>query len=102
MNILTAEEMGAVDRRTAEEFGVPLESLMERAGNAVATFCLQQYGSESRTVVLCGKGNNGGAGGGASPGGGQRGGGGWGGCWRGGGGGGGGVPGAGWWLCGGC
>jgi len=34
MNVLTAEEMGAVDRRTAEEFGVPLESLMERAGNA--------------------------------------------------------------------
>jgi NAD(P)H-hydrate epimerase len=62
MNILTAEEMGAVDRRTAEEFGVPLESLMERAGNAVATFCLRQYGSESRTVVLCGKGNNGGDG----------------------------------------
>jgi len=62
MNILTAEEMGAVDRRTAEEFGVPLESLMEHAGNAVATFCLGQYGSESRTVVLCGKGNNGGDG----------------------------------------
>jgi hydroxyethylthiazole kinase-like uncharacterized protein yjeF len=62
MNILTAEEMGAVDRRTAEEFGVPLESLMEHAGNAVAAFCLRQYGSESRTVVLCGKGNNGGDG----------------------------------------
>ena len=62
MNILTAEEMSAVDRRTAEDFGVPLESLMEHAGIAVATFCLQQYGSESRTVVLCGKGNNGGDG----------------------------------------
>src|SRR5260370_9946943 len=62
MNILTAEEMGAVDRRTTEEFGVPLESLMERAGSAVATFCLGQYGSQSRTVVLCGKGNNGGDG----------------------------------------
>jgi ADP-dependent NAD(P)H-hydrate dehydratase / NAD(P)H-hydrate epimerase len=62
MNILTAEEMGAVDRRTAEEFGVPLESLMECAGSAVATFCLGQYGSQSRTVVLCGKGNNGGDG----------------------------------------
>jgi NAD(P)H-hydrate epimerase len=62
MNILTAEEMGEVDRRTAEEFGVSLESLMERAGNAVATFCMRQYGSDSRTVVLCGKGNNGGDG----------------------------------------
>src|SRR6266567_3280214 len=62
MNVLTAEEMGAVDRRTAEEFGVPLESLMEHAGNAVATFCLRQFGSESQVVVLCGKGNNGGDG----------------------------------------
>src|ERR1700730_14820817 len=62
MNILTAEEMGAVDRRTVEEFGVPLESLMERAGNAVATFCMRQYASSSHATVLCGKGNNGGDG----------------------------------------
>jgi hydroxyethylthiazole kinase-like uncharacterized protein yjeF len=62
MNILTAEEMGAVDRRTTEEFGISLESLMERAGNAVATFCLRQYGSLSRVAVICGKGNNGGDG----------------------------------------
>ena len=62
MNILTAEEMGAVDRRTAEEFGVPLESLMERAGTAVAAFCLRQYPSVRWATVLCGKGNNGGDG----------------------------------------
>jgi hydroxyethylthiazole kinase-like uncharacterized protein yjeF len=62
MNILTAEEMGTVDRRTAEEFGVPLESLMERAGGAVAAFCLRRYAASSRVVVLCGKGNNGGDG----------------------------------------
>jgi NAD(P)H-hydrate epimerase len=62
MKILTAEEMGAVDRRTAEEFGVPLESLMERAGRAVAEFCLRQFASVRVAVVLCGKGNNGGDG----------------------------------------
>jgi hydroxyethylthiazole kinase-like uncharacterized protein yjeF len=62
MNILTAEEMGAVDRRTAEEFGVPLESLMEHAGGAVAAFCLRQYPAVRWTTVLCGKGNNGGDG----------------------------------------
>jgi ADP-dependent NAD(P)H-hydrate dehydratase / NAD(P)H-hydrate epimerase len=62
MKILTAEEMGAADRRTAAEFGVSLESLMERAGTAVATFCLRQFGSVSSVVVLCGKGNNGGDG----------------------------------------
>jgi hydroxyethylthiazole kinase-like uncharacterized protein yjeF len=62
MRILTAEEMGAADRRTAEEFGVSLELLMERAGGAVAAFCLRQYGAISRVTVLCGKGNNGGDG----------------------------------------
>jgi hydroxyethylthiazole kinase-like uncharacterized protein yjeF len=62
MRILTVEEMGAADRRTAEEFGVSLESLMERAGGAVAAFCLRQYGAISRVTVLCGKGNNGGDG----------------------------------------
>jgi NAD(P)H-hydrate epimerase len=62
MYILTAEEMGAVDRRTAEEFGVPLESLMERAGSAVAAFCLRQYPAVRWATVLCGKGNNGGDG----------------------------------------
>jgi NAD(P)H-hydrate epimerase len=62
MRILTAEEMGAADRRTAEEFGVPLESLMERAGRAVAEFCLRRYPAARLVTVLCGKGNNGGDG----------------------------------------
>jgi ADP-dependent NAD(P)H-hydrate dehydratase / NAD(P)H-hydrate epimerase len=62
MKILTAEEMAAADRRTVDEFGISLETLMEGAGRAVAAFCLRQYGSESRTVVLCGRGNNGGDG----------------------------------------
>jgi hydroxyethylthiazole kinase-like uncharacterized protein yjeF len=61
MEILTSEEMGAADRRTAEEFGVPLAELMENAGAAVARFCLRHYAVE-RLVVLCGKGNNGGDG----------------------------------------
>ena len=38
MKILTATEMQAVDRWTAEEFGVSLETLMEAAGGAVAAF----------------------------------------------------------------
>jgi NAD(P)H-hydrate epimerase len=62
MRILTAAEMGAADRRTAEEFGVPLQELMERAGGAVAKFCLRRYPAAERVVVLCGKGNNGGDG----------------------------------------
>jgi ADP-dependent NAD(P)H-hydrate dehydratase / NAD(P)H-hydrate epimerase len=62
MKILTANEMGAADRRTAEEFGIPLGTLMENAGRAVADFCLRQYPAAERVVVLCGKGNNGGDG----------------------------------------
>ena len=62
MKILSAAEMGATDRRTAEEFGVPLATLMENAGGAVAGFCLRQYAAAERVVVLCGKGNNGGDG----------------------------------------
>ena len=62
MKILTAAEMGAADRRTAEEFGVPLVELMEAAGRAVAAFCLRRYSGTMRVTVLCGKGNNGGDG----------------------------------------
>ena len=62
MQILTSSEMRAVDRRTAEEFGVPLATLMENAGAAVARFCLRRYPMARRALVLCGKGNNGGDG----------------------------------------
>jgi NAD(P)H-hydrate epimerase len=62
MQILTSAEMGATDRRTAEEFDVPLPTLMENAGTAVARFCLRRFAAAEHVVVLCGKGNNGGDG----------------------------------------
>lgn len=62
MKVLTSAEMGATDRRTAADFGVSLEALMEHAGEAVARFCLRRYPWARRVVVLCGKGNNGGDG----------------------------------------
>jgi ADP-dependent NAD(P)H-hydrate dehydratase / NAD(P)H-hydrate epimerase len=62
MEILSSQEMAAVDRRTAEEFGVPVATLMENAGTAVAVFCLREMSGAERVVVLCGKGNNGGDG----------------------------------------
>ncbi|WP_213807644.1 NAD(P)H-hydrate dehydratase [Granulicella sp. dw_53] len=62
MDILTAAEMGETDRRTVDEFGVKLDELMERAGEAVARFCLRHFAAAGRVVVLCGKGNNGGDG----------------------------------------
>ena len=62
MRVLTAAEMGEADRRTVEQFGVPLADLMEAAGGAVATFCRRHYPAAKRVVALCGKGNNGGDG----------------------------------------
>ncbi len=62
MKILTAAEMGTTDRRTAEEFHVPLNVLMENAGAAVASFCLVHYPDAEHVLLLCGKGNNGGDG----------------------------------------
>ncbi|QNI37856.1 NAD(P)H-hydrate dehydratase [Edaphobacter albus] len=62
MRVLTAAEMGQVDRRTAEEFGTPLSALMEAAGHAVATFVQRRFPQTRRVVALCGKGNNGGDG----------------------------------------
>lgn len=60
MEILTAAQMGAVDRDSNER-GVPVRVLMENAGEAVARFCHNYYAGLS-VVALCGKGNNGGDG----------------------------------------
>jgi hydroxyethylthiazole kinase-like uncharacterized protein yjeF len=61
MKILTAEEMGAADRRSVE-MGVSVRELMENAGAAVARFCARRFGGDGLVVALCGKGNNGGDG----------------------------------------
>ena len=64
MEILTAAQMGAIDRDSNER-GVPVRVLMENAGEAVARFCVRQYHEQvgdRLVVVLCGKGNNGGDG----------------------------------------
>jgi ADP-dependent NAD(P)H-hydrate dehydratase / NAD(P)H-hydrate epimerase len=61
MKILTAEEMGGADRRSVEA-GVPVGTLMQHAGEAVARFCLRRFWGDGLVVVLAGKGNNGGDG----------------------------------------
>lgn len=61
MQILTAAEMQQTDARTVAA-GMPMAELMERAGEAVAAFCLRQYPLAARVMVVCGKGNNGGDG----------------------------------------
>jgi NAD(P)H-hydrate epimerase len=62
MKIVTAAEMRAIDRATSEHFGVPLLTLMENAGTAVAEHALTHYAGAQKVAVLCGKGNNGGDG----------------------------------------
>jgi len=61
VKVLTAAEMAAADQRTVQG-GVPIATLMENAGGAVARFVRMQYPVAERVVVICGKGNNGGDG----------------------------------------
>ncbi len=61
MKILTAEEMGAADRRSVES-GVSAQTLMQHAGGAVAQFCQRHMSADGLVVVLAGRGNNGGDG----------------------------------------
>ena len=62
MKIVTAAEMGAIDRATVEQHGVNSLTLMENAGTAVAEFAREHWPSANRIVVVCGRGNNGGDG----------------------------------------
>ena len=61
MKILTAEEMGAADKRSVE-MGLPVWTLMQNAGEAVARFSLRHFAGSGLVVAVCGKGNNGGDG----------------------------------------
>jgi hydroxyethylthiazole kinase-like uncharacterized protein yjeF len=64
MKILSAMQMGEVDRLTTERYGIPSILLMENAGRSVADeiekACSKPY--QKRIVILCGRGNNGGDG----------------------------------------
>jgi NAD(P)H-hydrate epimerase len=62
MQVLTAQEMQACDRRTTERFGVPSVELMRTASRAVAAFAREQFSRARRVTVLAGGGNNGGDG----------------------------------------
>lgn len=61
--VLTPEQMGAADRATIEA-GTPVETLMERAGWALARAARDLLGGTygRRVTLVCGKGNNGGDG----------------------------------------
>ena len=63
--ILTASQMGAVDRLTTRDCGLPSLLLMENAGLNLYQVLKSRFGERlagRATVILCGKGNNGGDG----------------------------------------
>lgn len=63
--VLTAAQMREVDRRTADDFGIPSIVLMENAAHAVARVITEKQGGSVKgksIVILCGPGNNGGDG----------------------------------------
>ncbi len=64
MNLVTASEMQAMDRKTIEEFGIPGVVLMENAGRGAVRFFMDTLLTEKsrRIGVMAGRGNNGGDG----------------------------------------
>ena len=64
MNIVTAIQMQALDRRTIMEARVPSLTLMERAGSGALDVIESLFApvAGKRVTIVCGKGNNGGDG----------------------------------------
>ena len=62
MWISSGEHSRNIDRRASEEFGLPVNVLMERAGLAVFEAVRELLPEGGRVTVLCGKGSNGGDG----------------------------------------
>ncbi|MGQ0570834.1 MAG: NAD(P)H-hydrate dehydratase [Armatimonadota bacterium] len=63
MLLPTSEEMAVLDRRAADEFGVPTLLLMETAGRSVAAAARRLVDRHApNVIVVAGKGNNGGDG----------------------------------------
>lgn len=64
MDILTADEMREMDRRTSQTFGLPGRVLMENAGRGVFQVLLETFPETVRggVAVAAGRGNNGGDG----------------------------------------
>jgi ADP-dependent NAD(P)H-hydrate dehydratase / NAD(P)H-hydrate epimerase len=61
MRILTSDEVRQAEREAIGRPGMSTLVLMQRAGTAVAQFCLAHF-KFSSVCVICGKGNNGGDG----------------------------------------
>ena len=61
--LATSYEMSKIDTRAINEYGIPSEVLMEKAGKSSADEIWKRYGKNNLSVtIICGKGNNGGDG----------------------------------------
>lgn len=60
--IANAERCQRMDQRASQEFGIPGDQLMERAGKLVFEAMVELLPDGGSLTVLCGKGNNGGDG----------------------------------------
>lgn len=62
IEIYSAADVGAIDRRAIEELGVPGYTLMQRAGEAAMEAIDRRYPGLQSMLVMCGGGNNAGDG----------------------------------------
>jgi NAD(P)H-hydrate epimerase len=62
MKILTSEQMGNIDRRASQQFGIPSVVLMENAALALAEAVARHYPDAGNVAIFCGPGQNGGDG----------------------------------------
>jgi NAD(P)H-hydrate epimerase len=58
--VFSRDALREVDRRSVEEFGIPILALMENAGRSVADAVLRHARRGTRVLLLAGPGNNGG------------------------------------------
>jgi len=64
MKLVTTEQIGEIDRRAIEEYGIPGLVLMENAGLCVMGVLESEFGNPAskKFAIIAGKGNNGGDG----------------------------------------
>ena len=53
------DEVGSLDKRCYEEFGLSEDILMEHAADGMADFIRSKFPKNSKIIVVCGSGNNG-------------------------------------------
>ena len=53
------DEVGSLDKRCYEEFGLNEDILMEHAANGIADYIRENFANKSKIIIACGSGNNG-------------------------------------------